>query len=60
MTVTMIGTKQAYPKINFRVNPKTKRTLLELAGRANSTQSAIIKHCLAAELPKLKKKYGMG
>jgi predicted transcriptional regulator len=57
--MTKEGLKKVYPKLNFRVTPYMKKALGEVADRANSTQSAIIKHCLAAELPKLRKKYGL-
>tara|TARA_R100000808_G_scaffold7131_1_gene21054 strand:+ start:331 stop:453 length:123 start_codon:yes stop_codon:yes gene_type:complete len=39
------------------VTPHLYSLLRDLSAKANMSQSAIIKHCLATELPKLKKKY---
>jgi len=44
--------------LNFRIGSDLQQSLREVAEKANLPLSAIIKHCIAVELPNLKKKYG--
>ena len=57
MYIARVMAITTYPKSTIRFQPEQNKKLRELAKRSGMSVSAIVKHCVAAELPKLRRKY---
>ena len=56
----VMRSERRYPVLAIRISADQLAELRDFSKEADMSMAAAIKHCIKIELPKLKKRYGLG